>query len=195
MASWAPSGALYSRHQNGKWKGLLYRNLNKESNIVPRALALGCSPLRQAFSCLFLHKDTSLKMFKPTIPTGTHVLLVCHCADSRWCCDGIHIPSVAFSSKPSFAVALVTSVVVSSVPVAVVAASKDEEEKDNISFSSFSLLDRQTRLVDCSIAMPLWVDYCVVSVRPVIADGHSRLYPEVATPPLVDRGDCLLLAP
>ena len=134
-------------------------------------------------------------MFKPTIPTGTHVLLVCHCADSRWCCDGIHIPSVAFSSKPSFAVALVTSVVVSSVPVAVVAASKDEEEKDNISFSSFSLLDRQTRLVDCSIAMPLWVDYCVVSVRPVIADGHSRLYPEVATPPLVDRGDCLLLAP
>ena len=31
-----------------KWKGLLYRNLNRESNIVPQALGLGRLSLRQA---------------------------------------------------------------------------------------------------------------------------------------------------
>ena len=38
------------------WKSLLYRNLNRESNIVPQACALGHSPLRQAPACVSVEK-------------------------------------------------------------------------------------------------------------------------------------------
>ena len=46
MISWAPSGALHYRPQNGK--GLLCRNLDRDLNTAPRAHTLGRSPLRQA---------------------------------------------------------------------------------------------------------------------------------------------------
>ena len=46
-----------------KWKGLLYRNLNRELNMVPRALALGHSPLRQAPRCAPWIAETRLIIF------------------------------------------------------------------------------------------------------------------------------------
>ena len=45
MTSWAPRGALHYRPENGK--GLLCHNLDRESNMVPRAYTLRRSPLRQ----------------------------------------------------------------------------------------------------------------------------------------------------
>ena len=53
------------------------------------------------------------------------------------------LPSVASSSKLSFACALASSAGATSVAVVVVTASKDEEEKDGISFSSSYLPERR----------------------------------------------------
>ena len=46
MTSWASRGALHYRHQNGK--GLLCRNLDRESNMRPRSFDPERSPLHQA---------------------------------------------------------------------------------------------------------------------------------------------------
>ena len=54
------------------------------------------------------------------------------------------VPSVAFSSEPSFDGASASSAGAASVAVAVVAASKDEDEKDGISISFSSLPERRT---------------------------------------------------